>query len=253
MNSLYNDAMKRFILSVLILIPILAMAQEAAPIAADPSIVPPDPFTITDVVVDVTGKNAVEARAQAFAKGSEIAVQKFLAAQGAEAGLNGMKPETLVRDFRVDKEQFSRTRYTATLTYRFKPRAMAMLANASLPPEQALPVAEPETLVAAPANDPNAPWSPKPVDTTKSMVRLTSWPLTVRFNEVPEWLHAQSLITARPEIRGYKVMSMSGNTATLEITTEGNPAQIAPVWSSLGWPVSNSGNGLTLDASGMHR
>jgi hypothetical protein len=244
----------RFVLPVLLLVALPALAQET-PMAVDDSgvyqqatIAPEDPFTITGVVVDATAKNAVEARTEAFAKGSEIAVQKFLEAQGAtDASLNGVKPETLVRDFRVDKEQFSRTRYTASLTYRFKPRAMAMIANTSLPPEQALPTPPPE----APSAD--QPWAPEEAAPQDAGNQLAVWPLTVRFNEVSEWLLAQTLITQRPELRGYKVVSMSGNNAILEVTTAGPPAQISQIWQGIGWQAQPNGQGITLDASTFRR
>ncbi len=261
----------RFALLFLLIFAAPAMAQETpaaeTPLAVDDqgayqqaSIAPEDPFTITGVVVDATAKNAVEARTQAFAKGSEIAVQKFLEAQGADTGLNGVKPETLVRDFRVDKEQFSRTRYTASLTYRFKPRAMAILANASLPPEQALPVQEAPAATASEPN-PDAPWTPQAaqeaatqdIPSPSAAGDLAVWPLTVRFNEVSEWLLAQTLISQRPELRGYKVISMSGNNAILEVTTAGPPAQVSQIWQGIGWQASPNGSGITLDASGFKR
>lgn len=233
----------------------LAVSEEG--VYQQASITPEDPFTITGVVVDATAKNAVEARKAAFERGSEIAVQEFLKQQGADAKLNGVKPETLVRDFRVDKEQFSRTRYTAVLTYRFKPRAMAILANASLPPEQALPVEDALAPVNPEPVDPNAPWAPQAAAPTtvptNNSGELSVWPLTVRFNEVSEWLLAQTLIAQRPELRGYKVISMSSNNAILEVTTAGPPAQVAQIWQSIGWQASANGSGLTLDASRFRR
>lgn len=249
-------------------VPIDPPVAEAAP--AIPSIVPVDPYTITDVIVDVSAKNAVEARAEAFAKGAEIAVQKFLTAQGSTVDVKTVNPDRLVRDFQVTKERFSRTRYTANLTYHFKPQAMASLVNASVPPENALPVPVdlPDSLpqdgetpegVPPTAPDYDQPWSPAapnqpaPAGAVSAPVgdAMSTYPLTVTFDQVAQWLTAQDLITARPEVRGLKMLSMTGNQATLELTTAASAADVQRVWSGLGWPVNSTGSGLVIDATAM--
>ncbi len=235
------------------------------------SIVPTDPYTITDVIVDVSAKNAVEARAEAFAKGAEIAVQKFITAQGANVDVKTINPDRLVRDFQVTKERFSRTRYTANLTYHFKPQAMASIVNAAVPPENALPVPEdlPDTLPqdgeisdAPPPEQPvdfDQPWTPgmdrpqpAPGDVSAPVGdAMSTYPLTVSFDQVAQWLTAQDLITGRPEVRGLKMVSMSSNQAVVELTTATSAADVQRVWSGLGWPVVAAGGGLSIDATAM--
>ncbi len=259
--------MRLFLLLCLLTAPAFAqdVPSEALPAHAPPeaSIVPDDPYTISDVVVDVTADNAVEARAQAFEKGAAEAVAKFLILQGSDLDPESVDPDSLVRDFQVNEERFSRTRYTAVLTYRFKPGAMASLINPSLPPEQALPVPEGEEAFVpedAPAQnyDPDAPWNPNaaPGDQPappSATGGLSTWPLTVRFDAVAQWLQAQTLITARPEIRGFKIVAMSGDSAQLEITTEGGPSEVMQRWNAFGWNVASQGGGLFLDAARMGR
>lgn len=239
-------------------------------------IVPVDPYTISNVVVDVTADNAVKARDEAFKKGAEEAVKQFLAAQGAPEELNGIDPNALVRDFQVNEEHFSRTRYKAVLTYRFKPSAMGRIVNAAVPVENALPVPEedavhaavPEEAVetrapAAPV-DYDQPWSPTtagqrsapppadvPAAPLQAAPRMNTWTLTVSYDEVAQWLAAQNLIVARPEIRGLKMDSMGGNQARLTITTEESADSVRAKWQSIGWPVSGGGESLGLDARGM--
>ncbi len=250
-----------------------------------------DPYAVTDVVVDVTADDAVVARAAAFKKGSEVAVQAFLEAQGASTDLRGTNPDALVKSFKVDEEHFSDTRYKARLSYKFKPRAIAILANQSLPFDRKLPVpvdlnanASNETLFGDPLAgqqpipfNPDAAWNPdnalingesairpdgrsarpdsgygqNPVQRQNQAPNLSSWQLTVRFNKVPDWLLAQSLISARPEVRGFKIATMSSNFAILNMTSLASPDQILSQWSSLGWRVTPGAGGLVLDAGSL--
>lgn len=249
-----------------------AYAQEAAVpqsqeelATVEASIVPDDPYTISDVVVDVTADNAVDARAQAFEKGAALAVEKFVALQGADVDLASVDPDTLVRDFQVNEERFSRTRYTALLTYRFKPNAMANLVNPAVPEEQALPVPEQPLAAEQPMNAPqvpidyDAPWRPaqpgavSPPPPEAGPAGLTTWPLTVRFQNVGQWLQAQTFIGARPEIRGMKILSVSGDRADIEITTEGSVGQVQRQWNAFGWNALPEGSGLAIDAANMGR
>lgn len=242
-------------------------------------IVPVDPYTISNVVVDVTADNAVEARSQAFTKGAEEAVRQFLAAQGVPEGLNDVDPNALVRDFQVNEEHFSRTRYKAVLTYRFKPSAMGRLVNAAVPVENALPVPEEDEAALAPEDaeigqvdtppppvDYDQPWSPTtagqrsappladvPAAPLQAAPRMNTWTLTVSYDEVAQWLTAQNLIISRPEIRGLKMDAMGGNQARLTITTEDSADAVRSKWQAIGWPVSGGGQSLNLDARGMGR
>lgn len=275
MGFLYKIVM-RFLLLLAFLIPAIAFAQiaETAPnatqeelAAREASIVPDDPYTISDVVVDVTADNAVDARAQAFEKGAKLAVEKFLALQGADIDVDRVDADKLVRDFQVNEERFSKTRYTAVLTYRFKPNAMAGLVNPALPAEQALPVPEEPIAAEQPEQgqmpvDYDQPWSPTQAGTrsapptTQDQQRqaaggLSTWPLTVRFSDVAQWLQAQSLITARPEIRGMKIISMSGDIAQIEVTTEGSVGEVQRKWNSFGWNAYPQGAGLSVDAAAL--
>lgn len=238
----------------------------------------PEPYTVTDVIIDVTASNAVEAREEAFTKASEIAVKAFLEAQGASSDLKGRSPDSLVKDFKVEEERFSDTRYKARFTYRLKPRPIALLANQSLPLGRQLPVpAAPqnEQVLLAPLtadslndqflSDPDAPRQPRaqersfPPSIPSSIgaagalaaPQLYNWQLTVRYEQVPDWLLAQNLIQARPEVRGFRIRSVTGAFAILDVTSGNEPDQILSQWQSLGWRVSKGAGGLVLDAGSL--
>ncbi len=85
-----------------------------------------DPYTVTDVMVDKTAKNAVVAREEAIVEAQRAAFQKL-----AERNLtpDEMKTFTMpddkvissvVQDFEIKKEQLSFTRYAANFTVRFR-------------------------------------------------------------------------------------------------------------------------------------
>lgn len=91
-----------------------------------PAQLPQDPYTVTDVLVDKTAKNAVIAREEAIVEAQRIAFQKL-----AE---RNMTPEefrkfalpddktigSIVQDFEIKNEQLSFTRYAANFTVRFR-------------------------------------------------------------------------------------------------------------------------------------
>ncbi len=273
----------RYIFWLLIFCPFVAIAQDEVVDTAQNVDIElsqeVDPYTVTNVVVDVTADNAVVARDEAFKKGSEIAVKAFLEAQGADIDLQGTNPDALVKSFKVEDENFSDTRYKATLTYKFKPRAIAILANKTLPFDRRLPVpaGSSQELVVdqigttlEPLN-PDAAWRPQNTlmsgDTIiapdgrstrpdtgygeQLVPTLSSWQLTVRFEQVPDWLMAQQLISGRPEVRGYKIATMSSNFAVMNMTTIRPAGEILSQWTSLGWRVFPGSGGLILDAGSL--
>jgi hypothetical protein len=259
----------------LLLIPIIALAQEA-PMVEEVSVETQavvnsaDPYTISNVVVDVTADNAVLARKEAFAKGAELAVQKWIELQGGEAASSIPNPDALVRDFQVNKEQFTRTRYIATLTYRFKPQSMARLINNGTMDVPVLPIDPNADAVSEEATPPvpeapvdyDQPWTPAqpgqavppPAETPAPapvQETIATWRLLVQYDQVAQWLVAENLITGRPEIRGMKMISMGNNQAELEITSAGSLAETQARWSNLGWNVSSGGDVMSLDATTM--
>lgn len=243
-------------LMIFLLLPLSVFAQDEI-IEQDTA---PEPYMVQNVVIDVTADNAVSARAQAFEKASEVSVKAFLEAQGASPDLNGVDPDSLVRDFRVDEERFSDTRYKARFTYRLRPRPTALLANQSLPAGRQLPVpaplfqeeAQPQSLVTGEnvILDPDAPWQPDQ-NIVQETPQLHSWALTVRFSQVPDWLLAQNLIRARPEVRGFKITSVTSNFGILDVTSNATPERIVSQWGALGWRIAPGAGGLVLDAETM--
>ncbi len=91
-----------------------------------------DPYTVHGVQVDVTAETSMKARDKAFMLGQQTA---FLALAKAMSGDEKIKMYDeaqigkLVKSFQVESERASGTRYTATLTYHFKPQATAALLN----------------------------------------------------------------------------------------------------------------------------
>ncbi|MBY0429154.1 MAG: DUF2066 domain-containing protein [Alphaproteobacteria bacterium] len=89
-----------------------------------------DPYTVHGVQVDVTAENSMKARDKAFTLGQQTA---FLALAKTMSGEDKIKMYDeaqigkLVKSFEVETERASGTRYTATLTYHFKPQATSAL------------------------------------------------------------------------------------------------------------------------------
>lgn len=82
-------------------------------------------FTVSGVRVDATAADAVAARDKAFAQGQRQAfaqLSKRLTGAAMKAP-GGDVLASLIRDFEVEGERFSATRYVATYTYRFRPDA----------------------------------------------------------------------------------------------------------------------------------
>ena len=89
-----------------------------------------DPYTVRGVQVDVTAESSMKARDKAFTLGQQTA---FLALAKSMSGDDKVKMYDeaqigkLVKSFEVETERASGTRYTATLTYHFKPQATSAL------------------------------------------------------------------------------------------------------------------------------
>ncbi len=89
-----------------------------------------DPYTVRGVKVDVSESTSMKARDKAFTLGQQTA---FIALAKSLTGDEAMKIHDeatigkLVKSFEVESERASGTRYTATLTYHFKPQATAAL------------------------------------------------------------------------------------------------------------------------------
>lgn len=94
-------------------------------------------YTVEGVEVDVTAKNAVEARTKAVDEAQVKAYQKWLEINlGAEEAAKQPAPDpvrvgAMVQDFEVTKEQLSATRYKGVFTVRFRPSALRHMVPAS--------------------------------------------------------------------------------------------------------------------------
>ncbi len=99
-----------------------------------------DVFSVLDVVVDATAKNAAAARVLARAEGHLAAFNRLITRLAprnrlAEVPrLDAGAVARLVRDFSVDREKTSRVRYLGTLRFRFKRAAIRdLLRGAGVP------------------------------------------------------------------------------------------------------------------------
>ena len=99
-----------------------------------------DPLTVNDIKVDVSDQNAAVARDKAIVAGQRAAFEKLAASQNIPVPkLSDDKIANLIKDFSVQTERTSATRYVATLTYRFRQgptRNILTSAGASLPPTE---------------------------------------------------------------------------------------------------------------------
>ena len=110
-----------------------APIEQAAPVggvdanmgARVPTTTITDPFTVAGVEVDVTAKNAVEAREQAFAE-AQIKAFTQLAdrlmpedQRAAFVAPDAGDISTMINDFEVTQERLSAVRYVGTYTFRF--------------------------------------------------------------------------------------------------------------------------------------
>lgn len=89
-----------------------------------------DAFTVRGIDVDVTAANPQAARDQAIAEAQSQAFRQLLerlTAPADQARLPKADPVQYVRDFSVESERSSPTRYIATLTVRFNPAAVRRL------------------------------------------------------------------------------------------------------------------------------
>lgn len=91
-------------------------------------------YQVTDVVVDVTAKDATAARQQAFNKAQRLAfdllLSRMLLSDEDKSNLNNLaftQITSLIQDFEVANEKSSSVRYIGTLSFRFKAEAMKQL------------------------------------------------------------------------------------------------------------------------------
>jgi Uncharacterized protein conserved in bacteria (DUF2066). len=108
---------------VALLLVLLAASPAAAQVAGDA-------FAVRGIDVDVTAANPQAARDQAIAEGQARALRMLLerlTAPADHARLPKADAVQYVRDFSIDSERASSTRYIATLTVRFNPTAVRRL------------------------------------------------------------------------------------------------------------------------------
>ncbi len=89
-----------------------------------------DPYTIHGVQVDVTAETSMKARDKAFMLGQQtafLALAKIMTGDDKIKMVDEAQVGKLVKSFEVETERASGTRYTASLTYHFKPQATATL------------------------------------------------------------------------------------------------------------------------------
>ena len=107
----------------------LALGLMAAPAQADDD----TPYTVSKIAVDVTAKNAVAAKAKAMADAQKRGIDTVLrrvAPFSFSAKLPDLQPqqvETLVNGMAIRKEQYSTTRYIATLDVIFNEQGVKEL------------------------------------------------------------------------------------------------------------------------------
>ena len=114
----------------------LALGLMAAPAQADDD----TPYTVSKIAVDVTAKNAVAAKAKAMADAQKRGIDTVLrrvAPFSFSAKLPDLQPqqvETLVNGMAIRKEQYSTTRYIATLDVIFNEQGVKeLLASLGIP------------------------------------------------------------------------------------------------------------------------
>ncbi len=90
-------------------------------------------FTVEGVQVDVTAKNAVEARTKALDEAQVKAYKMWLETNlgkdkaAAQGDLDPLAVSAMVQDFEVTNEQISAVRYKGTFTVRFRPSSLRHL------------------------------------------------------------------------------------------------------------------------------
>ena len=114
----------------------LALGLMAAPAQADDD----TPYTVSKIAVDVTAKNAVAAKAKAMADAQKRGIDTVLRRVvpfSYSAKLPDLQPqqvETLVNGMAIRKEQYSTTRYIATLDVIFNEQGVKeLLASLGIP------------------------------------------------------------------------------------------------------------------------
>lgn len=113
--------------------PVPAAVSKIEPAVSDTSngeVSTDDPYTVHGVKVDVTAETSMKARDKAFTLGQQtafLALAKSLTDDEKIKMYDEAQIAKLVKSFEVESERASGTRYSATLTYHFKPQATAAL------------------------------------------------------------------------------------------------------------------------------
>lgn len=116
---------------------VAALLALATPVAAQaPRAAQDDIFTVTDVPVDVTDANSIQAREKAMLEGQRQAFTRLLQRLSSDANPRVPRLEEatlarLVRSIDVANERTSAVRYLASLTVRFNPSAVRDLLSSS--------------------------------------------------------------------------------------------------------------------------
>ncbi|GIL39337.1 DUF2066 domain-containing protein [Roseiterribacter gracilis] len=194
-----------FALILLLLAPILSLPGAAR---AD------DPWEVRDITVDASADSAVAARdkaiAQGYARAFDKLAERLVANQGAAPHPDLAQLDSMVRDFEVQTERGSATRWIGTLTVRFRPdRTQAYLSRNG-------------AKIAAGALE-----APPAGETTLAGVEPWSGPaqrfgLVLPIASLADWTSARDALQRTPGAKKVELMGLARNEARVAIEYAGD-------------------------------
>jgi hypothetical protein len=215
---------------------VLALLAPNLPAQAD------DPWEVRDIAVDASADSAVAARdkaiAQGYARAFDKLAERLVANQGASPHPDLAQLDSMVRDFEVQSERGSATRWIGVLTVRFRPdRTQAYLSRSG-------------ARIAAGALE-----APAPGETTLAGVEPWSGPaqrfgLVLPIASLADWTQARDALQRTPGAKKVELMGLARNQARVAIDYAGDVERLRLALQQTGFALGAPINVGTNNAAG---
>lgn len=212
--------------ALVLMAPLPALAQAPAPIPA--ATAPLGDYAVGGVAVTKTGDNVAQLREQALTEGQGVALRQLLQrllpsdVDPARVMPRAADIAGLVEGYDIEQENTTANRYTATVTYRFRPTAIRGLVQSAM-------------------QDSGAPL-PGQSDRIRARIAL---------NGVEEWIEIRKRLAAIPVIRSTGTIGLNRTEAVVELTLAASIEQVTAALARRDMVLEAIEGGYVLRALGL--
>ncbi len=183
-----------------------------------------NPYTVTDVKIDVTADSAAHARDQALTQAQRKAYEQLCARLEADGDAKKLSDDdiaSLVQSFEVQNERLSAVRYIGIYTIHFNPSAVQRAISVSYEPPAA--VEEP---------------TPPPVSSSAHVF------ITVQADSLPIWTQIKRRLGAVPQVVKIDTLTLKRGLINIDLSFNGSMDDLKTAVADQGLVLRQNANGV---------